>query len=1276
MADYRKIRAAMAREYLDFLPEEIYDKSNTSHMVRLMDALCGDSGVMGERKRLSLKRIQTELYETRYSDLDAMYSDIFALPRLKSEIYTYDRNDLLTWEQREEMDVKDAAYRRRIWSYMLAWQYGATVTGVELVAEAACGHPCQIVDMTRYDSSWGIQQGSVEYESLWGAQRTADGSTFAIVVMKDGDLTTEETMSISNLVNRLSPQDASYVICTKNDVLNALHTDMTPNTSVEISNITSSSDYWSIVRNVTGRNDWDYEKYPQAWIEPNVTKEAPRQALVYSQEEQIDYLTMIESVSASSEHVGQYAVLHSRAFPSLKEITADQTVKAEWAISQATNKWYSSSYYNGAAMLDWSYPLDLIAEYAGTDESGRYQRFWSSSERDGDEWLEIDLRRAVPINRIALNICRKPIQVIPYVSSASGEAEWLRIMDETGRFISYTTRAWGGASIAGEMLNIQFAFPTVQADKIKLEFRRLDVPYYVDLGDGALEEVGFLWSVEVSNVQLGHAILKRDDFQNATYFDPFGNRVDTSIRVLSPNGINNGDYWLSQPNIGEDAVEYLVLDFGAPKKVGYIDIEAIYAGCQMNVYSSDDGVNWNPYSDVFTLMTARYELPERTARYIKLEFTSLNAIPYEVVSDGIMVHTRRFPYAIRDYVNKITEDSRVLSVAQMYLTTPFESRSEWDAYNVLPSVSEIYSDLNGGEISGGMSYRAFDSNIYTAYGSDMLMEIPVEDSTPNVRPVEVSRNRYKFVNVGEHNYDERDYERKISLAYVVGIKTIQVGVNNSLLALDGMGPIRVPLDNVTHVASNDGWVSTGERLVPSSGRGICSFETNDIQVAYAFRSFDFAVEQSPSIQRLQYPSRMSEEWHGVVFDAVSDEFGTNGTTLSVVPQAESGVVSGYGVESDTKLVHVHSMADFSVGMFAAEAGKWQLEVLDAFDKQILSMAYDVAARKWTTIGVTFTPQPAGGWWNDDYGFRCTIPLSGPVVNGQCIFLPNFNVNDMISAGLEAADTKLQNVNDIRIIYFNGIQNIELPYDCTGNMEMWFRAQQAIPSGYTADGALHRDINQFIGAYYVYFGNSNESEQPDRDYTKVFDPQVYSQMSPDVHPEDDPEQSIVSDFTPDGFEFDGKWLEIDDMYRISDGAGFMTVEINLLDALKNPTTIDGETFDQRYFVDYNDEDSDRQLQLYAYGTQLTFVIYEPANDGSKYENAWVGEYDSAKPQLTTSSTKLFIRWGEQGTENVYVNGTLAPNEKRRRKIEVYIGEAVQWPCIDNVYDEKRYNGGTY
>ena len=45
MGGVNKLRPTNRAEYLSGLPEEVYSKKRSSHMVRLLDALCGGAGV-------------------------------------------------------------------------------------------------------------------------------------------------------------------------------------------------------------------------------------------------------------------------------------------------------------------------------------------------------------------------------------------------------------------------------------------------------------------------------------------------------------------------------------------------------------------------------------------------------------------------------------------------------------------------------------------------------------------------------------------------------------------------------------------------------------------------------------------------------------------------------------------------------------------------------------------------------------------------------------------------------------------------------------------------------------------------------------------------------------------------------------------------------------------------------------------------------------------------------------------------------------------------------
>lgn len=84
MGGVNKLRPTNRAEYLSGLPEEVYSKKRSSHMVRLLDALCGGAGVEAARNHLMLKRLQTSLDETHYNDLDEFYGRVLGFRRLEA----------------------------------------------------------------------------------------------------------------------------------------------------------------------------------------------------------------------------------------------------------------------------------------------------------------------------------------------------------------------------------------------------------------------------------------------------------------------------------------------------------------------------------------------------------------------------------------------------------------------------------------------------------------------------------------------------------------------------------------------------------------------------------------------------------------------------------------------------------------------------------------------------------------------------------------------------------------------------------------------------------------------------------------------------------------------------------------------------------------------------------------------------------------------------------------------------------------------------------------
>lgn len=1280
MGDYRKIRPTESKSWLSSLPEEVYDLSDTSHMVRLLDALCGDSGVGAARKSLMLKRMQTALSETRFKDLDTVYSQLFNLPRLKDEEYDYDVSQLLTWEQQQEIQIKDAHYRGRISKYMLAFQYGGTKRGIELAAEAALGIECQVIEGREYYQSMGVPNGSDTNQSV-GATNEADYNEYTVVVMTDEELTTEQRYAVYLTTKRLRPVDSVLTVRTRADIAEKLVLADEQDVYVEAKAVEASSEWWNVVRYVTGRPDWDYEKYGNQWVEPNVRREAPRQVLVNSQEEQNDFTFLAKSAKASSEHIGYYGAKHASLFETLGEKDATALMEAKNALSTASSRRYTASYYGGESVIDWSYPTAYTpALQAFFTEASRSSRFWSSDEKmpDGEpEWVEFELKKLVPINRIQMNASRKPVKITPYLSSAKdadGNRVWVRVVNRDGLELSYTSRTWGGTSLAGEMNTVDFSFQTAQADAVRIEVERLDVPFYQKVRDNALEEVMFPFSVELANVSLMYEIRQMGDYRNASYEDPFGNRVDTEMRVMGVENAVDGEentYWVSQPNIGEDSVEYVVLDVrsnGEPSRINFIDVESVYDGCQLNVYSTerDEPGYWRPYPQVYELRSGRIELPTRRASFLKLEFTRLCAMPYQVTMDEIKVRTRLYPWAIQNYFKKQAVSTYKITSAQQLLASP--SDSDYKVENVYSElgIADVYQAIETekkapseeptntmylGMLFTGDAYRqSQQSQIRAVYGDEMAKEQSLVANMKKATPIDEPYVKYRFYEEGEHEYEVKEYERSFNLAYVVGVKSLRPGFTGHVMSIDSNETFVLTMADGRFVSENNGWeLVNDERFQVSTDEKLCSFESVDVQTLTQFKTFDFAVNQNPPREVFSHPSDMLEEWSGLNSTVERTEFGVSGNVLQA-NLAQSGKT---GIVSENKLVRSKAVATAQVDVFTLYDGEWIFECQDLYGENLFSMKYTVKKGKWNTLGAVFMPQPGGAWWNSDYSYRAKVPLTGMLAEGMGIFVPNIDFDALQQAGITTDAFK-----DVRLVYFNGVEAQEIDCDVTDNMEIWFKVQQDLPSGVSADGAYHFDLKTFIGSYYFYFGNKNETTDPKLDYRNVFQGRGYLSTGE--------QRDSGIDFTESQ-----QFVDITEDYRLSSGAGFISMEYTPVTALKSVPAGTVGTAEVRFLLDY--EDDEKKVQLYTYEEQLTFVIVE--SDG--FENAFVSKYDPDKPLFASEQKSyILVEWGERGSQPVYKDGVIDPEDKSRRKIGMYVDSATPLECIPNVYDEVRYNNGTY
>lgn len=1304
MANLAIWRPQERASWLRGFPDSIYDKTPATHLARIMQALCGDPGVGRVRKELMLKRAQTALDATRFSDLDNVYSVLFDFPRLESETYAIAPSELMTWGEWQDAQVKDAHYRRRIRKYMEAFMWGGTRRGVELCVEAACGCDAEAFSADEFYEACGVRDADELYDTVHGLQdgiqvgveptddmegvsyaddaeakggRVADFSEYVVVAMRDDPVSAEELLLAHRALSRVAPDHARAVVMSRMELSSKMVLEGCDEVSVPIRGVQASSSWWNVTRTVTGRMDWEYRKYPHLWVKPGVPVEAPRQALVLSQEESFDMTPTAVSAKASTCHEGRYNRLMSRLFSDITATT--QETEPMCAVSRSSNRRYTASFYGGTDVVDWSYPVEYIPELDRRfSEIARSSRWWSSEEaRSGTEYVEVYLKRSVPLNRISLSVSQKPVRVVPYYSSGTsdGERVWRRARSSDGSPMAHSVRSWGGSSVGSSFVGIDFETQLVEADAVRIEFERLDVPYTETGSDGSRTEQRPAYSVDVRDMSVRWDVLSRQDVRDAVFEDPFGNRVETGVRDMLPEGMLDGDpetYWCSQPNVSPNAVEWLVLDVrdddGCPQRVGFLDIEAVYEGARMNAYSSDDAETWVPYPEPFELRSGRIDLPDRRTSFIKLEFTNLCGLPYCPVAEGIRVKTLEFPPSEVSYAASLKTESSAMSRTEMLLTSPDDlSYDNAGVYDVL-GAPDIYSrkdsPLQGAQRKSAFlftsdAYRSREwSQVSGAYGDDMAIESGMNVSYRNVPTASLDGSylRLMFHEAGPHRYRVNWHERKYDAAFVVGIKSVRAGYGGQNLHARPGEPFVVQMGDSNMVGDVNQWeLVDGERMVPSTSKALCTLQTQDLQTVVPFRAFDFATNQRQPDQVFAHPSDMSREWHEIIpTKAYRDEFGVSGTVL----HAERGA-DGFGVRSDGKLVCANGVARFEAEVFPSQVGDdvetshWTVECRDQFGEQVYSMTYSCESGQWTKMGCVFTPQPGSGWWDLSYSYRMRVPLVGPVEAGSHVFVPFFDVDAM-----RRLDGVRDDLADLRLVRHSGTETSEIPYDMTDNMELWFRCPQALEAGQQANGYFERSTGRFTDAYYVYFGNPGETSATKDDWEDVFDHIVEAEGD--------------AEFGDGGALLSVGGLRCDGV-PIPKGGGFVSMWLELADDLVEVRDGARGTADERCLLDMEGEDG-TEVSAYLFERQLVLSVREP--DGFE-SSAVTADGELERAGLVRGARRLvLLTWGAQGSAPTYVGGMPDPSSARRRRCEIRVGSLEPLRLVQNVYDEKDYSRGTY
>lgn len=137
-------------------PEEIYDLSDSSNLVRLMKVLLGDAGTGQLRKRSMVTRLEADLNGANFFDLDRFYGSIFGALRSPEEQLTINpMDDTATPDEWDQLLAADASFRERIGNLAKAIEMGATVPGLKQAAEAIVEAPVDVYETWQLLDAYG-----------------------------------------------------------------------------------------------------------------------------------------------------------------------------------------------------------------------------------------------------------------------------------------------------------------------------------------------------------------------------------------------------------------------------------------------------------------------------------------------------------------------------------------------------------------------------------------------------------------------------------------------------------------------------------------------------------------------------------------------------------------------------------------------------------------------------------------------------------------------------------------------------------------------------------------------------------------------------------------------------------------------------------------------------------------------------------------------------------------------------------------------------------------
>lgn len=277
-------------------PEPLYDLSDTSHLMRFCQALMGESGSGGLRKRNTVVQFQATMQGTNFYDLDRFYGAIFGIYRFASEVLRLNPYvDTATQVEWDEVEDADASFRDRIFRLAAAINLGATYPGIKAAAEALTLVDCEVYEswslIDLYGSgevgnTWDDVEGLGTWDDIeamdadplrptWSditdeitVGRTGTNTRSEVTVWPKKDYSTIASQDGDEEAERQRAQDEEAlvrvlsVLKPAGVLLTVDNSGVSPHDEVSIAHMWSPSSFWEVAEIITPGPDYDSDVYP------------------------------------------------------------------------------------------------------------------------------------------------------------------------------------------------------------------------------------------------------------------------------------------------------------------------------------------------------------------------------------------------------------------------------------------------------------------------------------------------------------------------------------------------------------------------------------------------------------------------------------------------------------------------------------------------------------------------------------------------------------------------------------------------------------------------------------------------------------------------------------------------------------------------------------------------------------------------------------------------------------------------------------------------------